>query len=138
MPFGLHNTGSTFKRMIDHVFAGLPFIFGSLGDVLVASPNHASHRCFARSFSRLCENSLTINTLKSIFSQEEVKILDLQVLASGLSLATCRLFPYPSSSSVSSGSSASTIGFSGAQWAFCSPNRHASGPWHQCALGSLL
>ena len=96
MPFGLHNTGSTFKRMIDHVFAGLPFIFVSLDDVLVASPDHASHRCFARCFSRLCENGLTINTLKSIFSKEEVKILDLQVLASGLSLATCRLFRYPS------------------------------------------
>ena len=44
MPFGLRNAGSTFQCLMDHVLAGLPFIFVYLDDVLVASSDHASHR----------------------------------------------------------------------------------------------
>ena len=50
MPFGLRNTGSTFKRMMDPVLAGLPFIFVYLDYVLVASIDHTDSifvRCFA-------------------------------------------------------------------------------------------
>ena len=44
MPFGLRNAGSTFQLMMDRVLAGLPFIFVYLGNVLVVSPNHVSHK----------------------------------------------------------------------------------------------
>ena len=43
MPFGLRNAGSTFQRLMDRVLVGLPFIFVYLDDVLIASPDHASH-----------------------------------------------------------------------------------------------
>ena len=43
MPCGLRNAGSTFQCMMDCVLAGFPFIFVYLDDVLIASPNHASH-----------------------------------------------------------------------------------------------
>ena len=71
MPFGLWNAGSTFQRLMDLVLTGLPFIFVYLDDVLVASPDHASHRQHLREVLR--ENGLTINPQKSVFGQEEVK-----------------------------------------------------------------
>ena len=42
MPFGLHSTGSMFQRRMDHILAGLPFIF--VDDVLVAKTDHTSHK----------------------------------------------------------------------------------------------
>merc|ERR1711860_476694 len=72
MPFGLRNAGSTFQRLMDRVLVGLPFIFVYLDDVLIASPDHASHRQHLREvFGRLRENGLTINPKKSVFGQEE-------------------------------------------------------------------
>ena len=70
---------------MDRVLAELPFIFVYLDDVLVASPDHTSHRQHLREvLRRLCENGLTINPQKSIFGQEEVKFLGHLVLASGI------------------------------------------------------
>ena len=78
MPFGLRNAGWTFQHLMDRVLAGLPFIFVYLDDVLVASPDHASHQHHLRAvFHRLHENGLTINPKKSVFSQEEVKFWDI-------------------------------------------------------------
>merc|ERR1711911_48706 len=85
MPFGLRNAGSTFQRLMDRVLVGLPFIFVYLDDVLIASPDHASHRHHLREvFGRLRENGLTINPKKSVFGQEEVKFLGHRVSASGI------------------------------------------------------
>ena len=68
MPFGLRNAGSTFQHLMDCILAGLPFIFIYLDDVLVASPDHASHRQHLREVLRLLqENGLTINLQKSVF-----------------------------------------------------------------------
>ena len=76
MPFGLRNAGLHFQRLMDRILAGLPFIFVYLDDVLVASPDHASHRQHLRELLRhLRENSHTINPQKSVFCQEEVKFL---------------------------------------------------------------
>ena len=103
MPFGLRNAGLTFQHLMDLVFAGLPFIFVYLDNMLVASPDHPSHRQHLREVLRhLRENCLTINPQKSVFGQEEVKFLGHRVLASGI----CPLpghveavvqFPHPSS-----------------------------------------
>ena len=76
MPFGLCNTGSTFQRMMDRLLVGLPFIYVYLDDILVASPDHASHKQHLREvLYHLRENGLTINPLKLIFGQEEVQFL---------------------------------------------------------------
>ena len=67
---------------MDRVLAGLPFIFVYLNDILVASPDHASHRHHLREvLRRLRENGLAINPQKSIFGQEEVKFLGHRVSA---------------------------------------------------------
>ena len=49
MPFGLCNAVSMFQRMMNRILAGLPFIFVYL--VLVASPDHASHRQHLQCFN---------------------------------------------------------------------------------------
>ncbi|MFN9942446.1 MAG: reverse transcriptase family protein, partial [bacterium] len=43
MGFGLRNAGNTFQRMMDRVTNGLPFIFVYLDDIIVGSPDLASH-----------------------------------------------------------------------------------------------
>jgi Reverse transcriptase (RNA-dependent DNA polymerase) len=44
MPFGLKNAGMTFQRMMDQIFANIPYIFVYLDDVLVASRNMEEHQ----------------------------------------------------------------------------------------------
>ena len=44
MPFLLRNAGSIFQRMMDRILSGLPFILVFLNVILVASPNHATHK----------------------------------------------------------------------------------------------
>ena len=43
MPFGLCNAGQTFQRLMDHVCAGLNLTFVYLDDVLIVSPDPATH-----------------------------------------------------------------------------------------------
>ena len=43
MPFGLRNAGQTFQQLMDHICAGLHFAFVYLDDVLIASPDLATH-----------------------------------------------------------------------------------------------
>ena len=43
MPFGLKNTGMSFQWLMDRVMAGLPFVFVYIDDILVASPDAATH-----------------------------------------------------------------------------------------------
>ena len=58
------------------MLVGLPFIFVYLDDVLVASPDYASHQHHLHMvLCRLRENGLTINPKESVFSQEEVRFL---------------------------------------------------------------
>jgi hypothetical protein len=44
MPFGLRKAGQSFQQTMDQVLAGLPFAFGYIDDILVASPDHAAHQ----------------------------------------------------------------------------------------------
>ena len=39
MPFGLKNSVATFQRFIDSVLTGMPFAFGFVDDILIASDN---------------------------------------------------------------------------------------------------
>ena len=54
MPFGLKNSAQAFQRLMDGVFRGITFAFVYLDDILVASPDHASHASHLRQvFARL-------------------------------------------------------------------------------------
>ncbi len=44
MPFGLLNAAQTFQNFIDEVVRGLPFCFAYIYDLLISSPEEASHR----------------------------------------------------------------------------------------------
>jgi Reverse transcriptase (RNA-dependent DNA polymerase) len=44
MPFGLKNAGMTFQRMMDQIFADIPYVFIYLDDVLVASRDIEEHQ----------------------------------------------------------------------------------------------
>ena len=43
MPFGLKNAAQTFQRFIDEVVRDLPFCFAYIDDLLIASPDEATH-----------------------------------------------------------------------------------------------
>ena len=70
MPFGLKNAAQTFQRLMDRIFRGLPFVFVSLDDVLVASTNrrtHLKHLCIV--LDLLVQNGLALNLEKCSFGQ---------------------------------------------------------------------
>ena len=37
MPFGLHNAGQAFQRLMDRLFGHLPFVFVYFDDLIIAS-----------------------------------------------------------------------------------------------------
>ena len=43
MPFGLRNAGNSFQRMMDRLGVDLPFVYIYLDDLLIASPDMATH-----------------------------------------------------------------------------------------------
>ena len=43
MPFGLKNAAQTFQRLVDRIFAGLPYVFIYLDDTLVSTTGTAEH-----------------------------------------------------------------------------------------------
>ncbi|XP_076065023.1 uncharacterized protein LOC143039056 [Oratosquilla oratoria] len=65
MPFGLKNAAQTFQRFIDEVLRGLPFCFAYIDDLLIASPDEATHRRH-----RLRDYEIQINAVnsKSVFA----------------------------------------------------------------------
>jgi hypothetical protein len=102
MPFGLRNAGQSFQRMMDQVLAGLPFAFCYNDDILVASPDHASHQQHLRQvLERLREAGLVLNIEKCAFAQPSVDFLGNHVSAEGATplqshIANVRDFPPPS------------------------------------------
>ena len=50
MPFGVRNAGNTFQRLMDRVLSGLNFVFVYLDDILIGSPDRATHLRHLRSF----------------------------------------------------------------------------------------
>ena len=102
MPFGLCNAGSTFQRMMDRVLNGLPYVFVYLDDVLIASPDMASHFEHLRAvMQRFSENGLVLNAAKSEFCKSEIDFLGHRVSAAGITpleknATAVRRFPSPS------------------------------------------
>jgi hypothetical protein len=85
MPFGLRNAGNTFQRMMDHILAGLCFVFCYLDNIIIASKDEQEHLEHLREvFSRLCDAGLVINAEKCVFAEATVKFLGHKVLAAGV------------------------------------------------------
>lgn len=80
MPFGLRNAAQTFQRLIDNALRGLNFCYPYLDDMLIASPDHATHEQHLRAvFERLRKFGLSINYSKCIFGVEEIDYLGYQI-----------------------------------------------------------
>ncbi len=76
MPFGLRNAGSSFQRMMDRVFAGLPFAYCYLDDLRIASPDFTSHQQHLRAvFERLRLFGLVIILEKCVFAVDSFQFL---------------------------------------------------------------
>ena len=68
MPFGLRNAAQTFQRFMDSGFCGLPFVFVYIDDVLIASPDEATHQQHLDTvLSRLSDHGISINQQKCEF-----------------------------------------------------------------------
>ena len=99
--FGLRNAGQTFQRFMDEVFAGLPYVFVYLDDILVASKTRAEHRRHLKEiFARLKLHGLVINREKCVFFAQEVEYLGHLVSAAGVAPLSTRVeainnFPQP-------------------------------------------
>ncbi len=100
-PFGLRNAGQTFQRFMDEIFAGLPFVFVYLDDILVASRTRAEHRRHLKEvFARLKTHGLVINREKCVFYADQVEYLGHVVSAAGVAPLPARVeaitaFPPP-------------------------------------------
>lgn len=102
MPFGLRNSAQTFQRFIDEVLRGLPFCFAYIDDLLIASPDDASHRQHLHQvFTRLQDYGVQINVDKSEFGATSLTFLGHTVSPAGIAPLSTKCeaiqqFPKPS------------------------------------------
>ena len=83
MPFGLKNAGMSFQRMMDRVLQGLPVIFVHLDNILIASPNTATHRLHLQAvFRHLRQFGLVLNISKCMLGASSVDLLGHHITAS--------------------------------------------------------
>jgi len=78
MPFGLSNSGATFQRLMDAVFAGLKWksLLVYIDDVIVFSKSFDSHmKDLEEVFARMSKAQLKFKTNKCFILQSEVKYL---------------------------------------------------------------
>jgi len=100
-PFGLRNVGMSFQRLMDQVMAGLPFVVVYIDDILVASPDFATHQLHLEEvFNHLNAAGLVLNLDKCNFAQKEVSFLGHRVSAAGSKplsekVAALQTFPQP-------------------------------------------
>ena len=101
MPFGLRNAAQTFQRFMDEVLRGMPFCYGYVDDLLIASPSPDEHLRHLRAvLERLEEHGLLINVPKSVFGVPELNFLGHRVNATGIhpleeKVQVVRDFPLP-------------------------------------------
>ena len=103
MPFGLRNAAQTFQRFMDQVLRGLPFCYGYVDDLLIASTNAKEHKEHLRQvFQRLSEYGILINPTKCVFGASSLEFLGYQVSGDGIrpldsKVEVVRQFPMPNS-----------------------------------------
>jgi Reverse transcriptase (RNA-dependent DNA polymerase) len=92
MPFGLRNAGMTFQRMMDNIFADLPYVFIYLDDVLVTSCTAAEHQRHLRQVLHLLRiNGLLINREKCSLGVSSLEFLGHVVSATGVAPLPSRI-----------------------------------------------
>ena len=102
MPFGLRNSAQTFQRFIDVVLRGLPFCFAYIDDLLIASPDEASHQHHLHQvFTRLQDYGVQVNVEKSEFGVSSLTFLGHTVSPTGITPLSTKCeaiqqFPKPS------------------------------------------
>eukprot|EP00096_Caligus_rogercresseyi_P008991 TRINITY_DN296_c0_g1_i2.p2 TRINITY_DN296_c0_g1~~TRINITY_DN296_c0_g1_i2.p2 ORF type:complete len:460 (+),score=39.87 TRINITY_DN296_c0_g1_i2:236-1615(+) len=85
MPFGLRNAAQSFQRFIDEVLRGLPFVYAYIDDLLIASPDEATHEAHLRTLlQRLSDYGLQVNEEKCVFGAPTVDFLGHTVSSSGI------------------------------------------------------
>nr|XP_021204760.2 uncharacterized protein LOC101740309 isoform X1 [Bombyx mori] len=85
MTFGLRNAAQTFQRFVDEMLKDLPFCYGFLDDILLASPDETSHLQHLRQlFQCLAEYGMLINTNKCEFGKACITFLGHEVSAEGI------------------------------------------------------
>lgn len=91
MTFGLRNAAQTFQRFMHHtVFQDLDVdcknsIFSYIDDVILASPDEATHRKHLESLFKQFERyNLTINMTKCVFGKAEIDFLGYHVTSDGI------------------------------------------------------
>ncbi|GFY01341.1 hypothetical protein TNCV_5078071 [Trichonephila clavipes] len=101
MQFGLCNAAATFQRFIDEVLRNLPFVFGFVDDILVASSSPEEHLQHLQIlFTRLQQYELSLKPSKCIFGVTSIKFLGFKVSESGIEPLSDRVdcilnFPQP-------------------------------------------
>ena len=101
MPFGLKNAGQTFQRMMDDILGDLDYCFIYMDDLLIASPDEATHVLHLREvLSRLQAAGLVLNVEKCQFGVKSVEYLGHHVDAHGVaplpsSVTAVKNFPQP-------------------------------------------
>ena len=91
MPFGLRNAAQTFQRFVDEVLRGLPFAFGYIDDILIASASpseHASH--LYQLFQRFQQYGLQLNPSKCVFGVPSLDFLGHHIDQNGLTPSQIR------------------------------------------------
>lgn len=80
MPFGLCNAPATFQRLVNLLFADLPWCRAYLDDVVIFSNTWEEHLSALRVvFTRLMEANLTLNLAKCEFGEATISYLGHQV-----------------------------------------------------------
>ena len=86
MPFGLKNAAQAFQRLMNGILREVTYAFVYLDDILVASPDHQSHREHLKSlFALLDLHGVALNRKKCVFGQPSVKYLGHLVSRDGIS-----------------------------------------------------
>ena len=84
MPFGLKNAGMSFQRLMDRIMAGIPFVFVYIDDILVASPDMATHLQHLNIvLEKLQAAGLVLNIEKCVFAKSQLDFLGHNISAQG-------------------------------------------------------
>lgn len=92
MPFGLKNAPNTFQRLVDNVFRGVNNVFVYVDDILIASPDRATHLLDLKQvLNRIRENNLIVSFTKSEFFVDKLDFLGFHITTLGSSIPNRRI-----------------------------------------------